>query len=535
MRTIGIDIGTTTLSIALLEPGAGKVIEVKTVANTSSIESENPYERIQDPEIILRLCKELLHEIAGTHTLDQVNGIGVTGQMHGIVYLDSGGDAVSPLFTWQDERGNQLLDGDAEEQGQGLSYATLAGQKTDYPLASGFGSITHFYNTVKGLIPKEAACFCTIADYIGMKLSGNSKPLLHPSMAASLGLYDLKRKCFDEEAINKLGMDFSFFPETSHDECLIGSTDEGIAVSIALGDNQASFLGATAYMTLSSTSKAEPSEYEAGYSKDTAESLRDKTETSKDKTESSKDNTESSKDKTESLKPSILLNIGTGGQISIYSENLGEAKGGEYRPYLKDSFIWAGSPLCSGYSYSLLKDFFEKTLELFGATPTVDLYQGMNQAGESLYKGSCEYSKTTSLKVDTRFRGTRTDPRRRGSITNIAEEELQPDYFILGFLKGIAGELYEFYQSFLHSDPSFAKDSYALIGSGNGLRKNPLLRRICSDIFGKELKLSSVPEEAACGSAYLAFMLCREREAVSDYFNETTRQKKSPTSTCGVG
>jgi sedoheptulokinase len=486
MRTIGIDIGTTTLSIVLLEPKSGKVIDVKTVPNTSTMESKTPFERIQDPEIILELCKELLHEISESHSLDQVKGIGLTGQMHGIMYLDSRGYAVSPLYTWQDERGNQLFEGEmvedkraekeeAKEQGvseqglqfikgQGLSYAAFAEKKTGYHLASGFGSITHFYNTVNRLVPKEATCFCTIADYIGMKLSGNIKPLLHPGMAASLGLYDLKRKCFDEKALKTLGMNVSFFPEIISGECWIGSTEAGIPVSIALGDNQASFLGATVDMT-------------------------------------------QSKGKTESPKSSILLNIGTGGQISIYSEELGKAKGGEYRPYLKDSFIWAGSPLCSGYSYSLLKNFFEKTLELFGATPTVDLYQGMNQAGEALYDDICESSKTVTLEVDTRFRGTRIEPELRGSITRIAEKELQPDYFILGFLKGIAGELYGFYQNFLHSDPSFVEDDFVLIGSGNGLGKNPLLRRICSDIFGKELKLSSVPEEAACGSAYLAFIL----------------------------
>ena len=32
--------------------------------------------------------------------------IGITGQMHGIVYTDCNGMAISPLYTWQDGRGN---------------------------------------------------------------------------------------------------------------------------------------------------------------------------------------------------------------------------------------------------------------------------------------------------------------------------------------------------------------------------------------------------------------------------------------------
>ena len=506
MRTIGIDIGTTTLSIVLLEPFTGKVVEVKTIPNAGVMESAISFEKNQNPKEILRLCKELLQEMGATNSLEQVKGIGVTGQMHGILYLDSKGDAVSPLYTWQDDRGNQLLPKDKSGQ-QGLSYAGFAQQETGYFLASGFGGVTHYYNTMNGLVPEEATCFCTIADYIGMKLSGKSKPLLHPSMAASLGLYDLRKKCFDQEAIEKLGLDFSFFPEIHSSECWIGATENGIPVSVALGDNQASFLGAT--RGVAHASKGIKTQ---GGAPD------------------------------ESSGRSILLNIGTGSQISIYCESLGTAKGGEYRPYLKDSFIWAGSPLCGGYSYHLLKNFFEKTLELFGATPTVDLYQAMNQAGESLYKELpvtgfdvehkqldeklCHSLETTSFKVDTRFKGTRTDPERLGNIHHIAEENLQPDHFILGFLKGIAGELYEFYQGFLLSDTSSVDNSsmdalsmgpsIILIGSGNGLRKNPLLIRICQELFGKEMLLSSLPEEAACGSAFLAGKLCQEEEIIKE-------------------
>ena len=486
MRTIGIDIGTTTISIVLLEPATGKVVEVKTIPNTGAMESTISFEKVQNPKEILRLCKELLQQMDAIYPLHQVKGIGVTGQMHGILYLNCKGDAVSPLYTWQDERGNQLLPID-DSRKQGLSYAGFAQQKTDYFLASGFGGITHYYNTMNGLVSEEATCFCTIADYVGMKLSGKRKPLLHPSLAASLGLYDLRGKCFDQEAIEKLGLDFCFFPEINSSECWIGSTKEGIPVSIALGDNQASFLGATRGMTPSFV------------------------------------NSETQGRTTiESSPRTILLNIGTGSQISIYSEGLGAANKGEYRPYLKDSFIWAGSPLCGGYSYHLLKNFFEKTLGLFGATPTVDWYQAMNRAGEVLYDEHPHSLGTAIFKVDTRFKGTRTEPERRGSILHIAEENLQPDHFILGFLKGIAGELYEFYQEFLLSEtysidaasidvPSMAP-SITLIGSGNGLRKNPLLRRICSELFGEEMLLSLQPEEAACGSAFLAGKLCQEED-----------------------
>ena len=49
----------------------------------------------------------------------------------------------------------------------------------------------------------------------------------------------------------------------------------------------------------------------------------------------------------------------------------------------------------------------------------------------------------------------------------------------------------------------------AMIGSGNGLRKNPHLCRIMEKTFGCPLILSENNEEAACGAAIYAAKHCR--------------------------
>ena len=461
MKTIGIDIGTTTISAVLLDVEIKKVIAVKTISNTATIQSKNSFERGQDADQILDLTKKLLDEICPDTQMKEIDGIGVTGQMHGILYLDKAGNAVTPLYTWQDERGNLAY--------EAQTYASFAQEKTGYQLASGFGSITHFYNTINNLIPKGATCICTIPDFIAMKLSGCTKPLIHSSMAASLGLYNLQEKCFDANAGEALNLDMSFFSEIASAECCLGKTEQNIPVAIALGDNQASFLG---------TVRGGATEFPQN---------------------------------------SILLNVGTGSQISIYCKGLGDVKTGEYRPYLKDSFLWVGSPLCGGYSYNLLERFFKETLQLFGAVPNVRLYDAMDLAGEKLY----DEAEASSLIVDTRFRGTRANPSLSGSVTSLTEDVLHPQHLILGFLKGMAQELYDFYREFSTEDNSFA-----LIGSGNGLRKNPLLQRICVDMFEKPLALSELPEEAACGSALLVADVLREKMASYPIFFERNRVER---------
>ena len=55
MKTIGIDIGTTTISGVILEKRdaeKAKILEVKTIENGSFLTTENDWEKIQDAEKI---------------------------------------------------------------------------------------------------------------------------------------------------------------------------------------------------------------------------------------------------------------------------------------------------------------------------------------------------------------------------------------------------------------------------------------------------------------------------------------------------
>jgi xylulokinase len=45
----------------------------------------------------------VLTEVAAAAGED-IAGLGVTGQMHGSVFLDSGGDVIRPALLWNDQR-----------------------------------------------------------------------------------------------------------------------------------------------------------------------------------------------------------------------------------------------------------------------------------------------------------------------------------------------------------------------------------------------------------------------------------------------
>ena len=87
---------------------------------------------------------------------------------------------------------------------------------------------------------------------------------------------------------------------------------------------------------------------------------------------------------------------------------------------------------------------------------------------------------------------------RCAGITGLGLDTFTPAHLALGVLCGVCGELYGYWRQMPGHD-----GARRLIGSGNGLRKNPLLRRIFSDTFGMPLQVPLYEEEAAYGVALL--------------------------------
>ena len=158
MKSIGIDIGTTTVCIVLVNLPDGMLVQAITLPNDSFLPTAHPWERIQNPAVILARVFPALEEILAAHS--DIAAIGLTGQMHGIVYLDEGGLAVSPLYTWQDGRGN------LSDYENGKSVCGFLDEAYGVKLATGYGLATHLYHLKKGFVPTEAVSLCTIADYV---------------------------------------------------------------------------------------------------------------------------------------------------------------------------------------------------------------------------------------------------------------------------------------------------------------------------------------------------------------------------------
>jgi sedoheptulokinase len=427
MHAIGLDIGTTTLSAVVVETQSGRVLESLTVPNGTELIADS-CAMIQDPEAIFSKAQDIVTRLLLAHP--GVRCIGLTGQMHGILYTDIYGRSVSPLYTWQDGHGDLRMQ-------DGRTYSEALSELTGRALATGYGAVTHYYNLLNGCIPKSAVWAMTIQDYIGMRFTGRQEPLLHASDTQSFGAPE-----WPELA--------RMIRTTSKTECL-GQTAEGILVSVAIGDNQASFIG--------SVNNAEDS---------------------------------------------VLVNMGTGGQISVVIDKDASCEGVETRPYVDGGSLLVGFSLCGGRAYALLEALFRDIASLAGAAPG-SLYLQMNALADLQLQDP--------LHVKTLFSGTRQDPNLRGVISNISTQNLTSAHLVQGVLYGMVDELYGLYiQMHRHR----LKKPVALVGSGNGLRQNPALRKLFERAFGMHMLMPSHCEEAAYGAALFALAACGAYASVAE-------------------
>ena len=402
MYAIGIDIGTTSICGVVLDTDTGKVIKSRTEMSNAFLPTDNVWEKIQDTEKVISIAMEILESFAEYPAAV----IGLTGQMHGIVYVDAEGKAVSPLYTWQDARGNQPY--------EGTTYAEHLGS------FAGYGNVTDFYNRVNNIRPAEAVTHCTIMDYLGMVLCGRTTPLIHATNAASLGCFDVKTNTFHYDIGAGVSVSFDIL-----------GTYKGIPVSVAIGDNQASVFSA----------------------------LADEDD--------------------------LLINVGTGSQISVISDSIRAGENIEARPYFDGKYLIVGAALCGGRAYGILKDFYAGFLKAAGVE-NADVYEVMNRLIED--------KEESPLKVDTRFAGTRKQPKLSGQIQGITVDNFTPANLTYGLLEGMMTELYYMYDQ-------MGEERVNLVGSGNGIRKNKTLVRIAENMFDGSLKIPAHTEEAAYGAA----------------------------------
>ena len=219
---LGIDIGTSGTKTILIEE-TGKVVASAT--DTYPLSTPKPLWAEQDPADWWNATVSTIRTVllkSGVHA-SEVKGIGLSGQMHGAVFLDANNQVLRPSILWCDQRTGLECDWITETIGKDKVI-----ELTSNPVLTGFtaGKIVWVRNnepevyakTKKVLLPK---------DYIRLKLTGEFATEV--SDASGTSLFNVTKRQWADEMLDGAGIPRDWMPKVYESPEVSGRVTEDVA------------------------------------------------------------------------------------------------------------------------------------------------------------------------------------------------------------------------------------------------------------------------------------------------------------------
>jgi xylulokinase len=243
---LGLDIGTSGAK-ALLCDDRGRVLATATAEYP--LHTPFPLWSEQDPADWWRGARQALREVAVVAGVDatKIAGLGMTGQMHGAVFLDAQGAVIRPALLWNDQRTAAEC---AEITGRvgAARLIEIAGN----PALTGFQAPKilwlrnhepdHYARLAQVLLPK---------DYIRSLLTGARAT--DAADAAGTLLLDLRMRDWSDEILRALDIPHHWLPRVYEGPEVAGALLPDVATELGLpaglpviaggGDNAAAAVG----------------------------------------------------------------------------------------------------------------------------------------------------------------------------------------------------------------------------------------------------------------------------------------------------
>ena len=240
---LGLDVGTGGARTVAVDESGNVVAEA---SSEYPLHSPRPGWTEQDPEDWWEGAKEALGKVA-TEVEDEVVGLGLTGQMHGSVFLDSEDGVIRPALLWNDQRTQAQCEKITEAVGE-ERLIELAGN----PALTGFQAPKILW--LRDEEPENYARVSSILlpkDYVRLRLTGEHAT--DASDAAGTLLLDVKERDWSEEILDSLEMPAGWMPKVYEGSESTGELNEDIAEELGLppgipvaaggGDNAAAAVG----------------------------------------------------------------------------------------------------------------------------------------------------------------------------------------------------------------------------------------------------------------------------------------------------
>jgi xylulokinase len=240
---VGLDVGTSGTRALAVDAEGTVVAEA-----TSRYEPDRPRPgwSEQRPQDWWRAATEVLREVAAGAN-DEIVGLGLAGQMHGSVFLDSADEVIRPALLWNDQRTESDCAAITERVGADR-LLELAGN----PALTGFQAPKLLW-----LRREEPEAYARVAsvllpkDYVRLKLSGERATDV--SDASGTLLLDVRARAWSDEILDALEIPRDWLPDVYEgpEVTAVGSDavaddiglPRGLPIAAGAADNAAAAIG----------------------------------------------------------------------------------------------------------------------------------------------------------------------------------------------------------------------------------------------------------------------------------------------------
>ena len=243
---LGIDVGTGGCKALLVDTEGNVVADAMTAYPLST---PKPLWSEQDPEHWWQATIASIKGVLGEANAEsgRVAGVGLTGQMHGLVLLDDAGRVLRPAILWNDQR----CAAECDEIHKRLGRETVIA-RTGKPALAGFTAPKSLW--VRAHEPEvfsAATAMLLPKDFVRYRLTG--KKLSDVADASGTSLFDVGARRWSDQIIDALKIPRTWLPEVaespvassaiSADGAAASGLLQGTPVVAAAGDQAAEAIG----------------------------------------------------------------------------------------------------------------------------------------------------------------------------------------------------------------------------------------------------------------------------------------------------
>ncbi|XP_013405429.1 sedoheptulokinase [Lingula anatina] len=430
---LGLDLGTTTVKAAIVDCATNEVVAASSADTQASVSSRDngPLANEQDPKKIITALQYMVSRLP-RDKLSHVLKIGISGQMHGVMFWKRGKawsknpfgrfevESTSNLTTWQDCRCTPEF------------LETLPRHDSHLRLSTGYGCATIFwYKKNHPELLDKYDCAGTIQDFFVATLCELSKPVMSTQNAASWGYFSTIANSWNTDILSRAQFPVHILPEVRPPGSIAGhlSSDwyglaKGTPVSVAMGDLQCSILSGI------------QQEHDA------------------------------------------VLNISTSAQVAFampkgFTPPPCDLKSPiEYFPYFSDTYIAVAASLTGGnVMAAFVKMLQQWTHELGHAVPDTKVWATLLEQGEE--------EESTDLVISPTIYGERHMPNQHATVSNINTSNLSLGSVTLALCQGVVTNLH----TMMPRDFLLGAGVKRIVGSGAALTKNKVIQREIEKLY----------------------------------------------------